>query len=106
MLVDACSLSVEVIRLTLSCPAILVWEYIITFDREVALVWSRKPNGASLLFFLNRYIMLVQFGVQLPLLFTISDKVSLSASTFCVSGHSFLPIHNDNRGMVLRRRCQ
>ncbi|KAI0701663.1 hypothetical protein C8Q76DRAFT_802626 [Earliella scabrosa] len=89
----------------LGAVSILVWEYIITFDREVALVWSRKPNGASLLFFLNRYIMLVQFGVQLPLLFTISDKVSLSASTFCVSGRSFLPIHNDNRGMVLRRSC-
>ncbi|EIW55778.1 uncharacterized protein TRAVEDRAFT_128901, partial [Trametes versicolor FP-101664 SS1] len=52
-----------------------VWEYVITFDREVALVWSRKVNSASMLFLLNRYIMLVQFAVQLPLSFTISDEV-------------------------------
>lgn len=61
-------------------PAWLVWEYVITFDREVALVWSRKVNSASMLFLLNRYIMLVQFAVQLPLSFTISDEVRLTHS--------------------------
>ncbi|KAL1941683.1 hypothetical protein VTO73DRAFT_7122 [Trametes versicolor] len=58
----------------LGAVAWLVWEYVITFDREVALVWSRKVNSASMLFLLNRYIMLVQFAVQLPLSFTISDE--------------------------------
>ncbi|KAI9064718.1 hypothetical protein FKP32DRAFT_1611042 [Trametes sanguinea] len=53
----------------------LGWEYIITLDREISLVWTRKLNGASVIFFLNRYIMLVQFAVQLPLSFSISDEV-------------------------------
>ncbi|KAI0330637.1 hypothetical protein GY45DRAFT_1250337, partial [Cubamyces sp. BRFM 1775] len=50
------------------------WEYLITLDREVRLVWRRKINSASVIFLLNRYIMLVQFAVQLPLSFLISDK--------------------------------
>ncbi|KAH9896808.1 hypothetical protein C8Q73DRAFT_789121 [Cubamyces lactineus] len=52
----------------------LGWEYLITLDREVRLVWRRKINSASVIFLLNRYIMLVQFAVQLPLSFLISDE--------------------------------
>ncbi|KAI8986886.1 hypothetical protein BD414DRAFT_461354 [Trametes punicea] len=55
----------------------LAFEYLITLDREVSLVWTRKFNGASVIFFLNRYIMLVQFAVQLPLSFSISDESCL-----------------------------
>ncbi|KAL1942950.1 hypothetical protein VTO73DRAFT_4621 [Trametes versicolor] len=36
--------------------AFLTYEILITFDREVALVWRRKFTGASVLFFLNRYL--------------------------------------------------
>ncbi|KAI0635104.1 hypothetical protein C8Q77DRAFT_1105834 [Trametes polyzona] len=59
----------------LGAVAWLCWEYVITLDREVALVWKRKVNSASIIFFLNRYIMLVQFIIQLPISFTISDEV-------------------------------
>ncbi|KAI0659123.1 hypothetical protein C8Q70DRAFT_933866 [Cubamyces menziesii] len=52
----------------------LGWEYLITLDREVRLVWRCKINSASVIFLLNRYIMLVQFAVQLPLSFLISDE--------------------------------
>ena len=38
-------------------------------------MWRRKINSASVIFLLNRYIMLVQFAVQLPLSFLISDEV-------------------------------
>ncbi|KAI0334642.1 hypothetical protein GY45DRAFT_1343340 [Cubamyces sp. BRFM 1775] len=45
------------------CPiavlAFLTYEYLITFDREVALFWWRKPTGASVLFFTNRYLPLL-----------------------------------------------
>ncbi|OSD07956.1 hypothetical protein PYCCODRAFT_1463221 [Trametes coccinea BRFM310] len=54
----------------------LAWEYIVTLDREISLVWTRKLNGASVIFFMNRYIMLVQFAVQLPLSFSITDEVN------------------------------
>lgn len=35
------------------------YEYAITFDEEVRCVWKRRISGASVLFILNRYIMLV-----------------------------------------------
>ncbi|KAJ8453594.1 hypothetical protein ONZ51_g13510 [Trametes cubensis] len=38
--------------------AVLCYEYLITMDREVALFWKRKPTGASILFFANRYLAL------------------------------------------------
>ncbi|KAI0764866.1 hypothetical protein C8Q74DRAFT_1174811, partial [Fomes fomentarius] len=39
--------------------AFVVYEYIITFDREVSLFWRRRFTGATLLFLLNRYITLL-----------------------------------------------
>ncbi|KAI0355241.1 hypothetical protein OH77DRAFT_1437151 [Trametes cingulata] len=38
--------------------ALYVYDCVITLDKEVALFWKRKVTGASLLFFLNRYIFL------------------------------------------------
>ncbi|KAI0365133.1 hypothetical protein BV20DRAFT_973561 [Pilatotrama ljubarskyi] len=38
--------------------ALFVYDSVITVDKEVGLFWRRKLTGASLLFFLNRYIFL------------------------------------------------
>lgn len=35
------------------------YEYAITFDEEVRCVWKRRISGASILFVLNRYVMLL-----------------------------------------------
>ncbi|TFK82801.1 hypothetical protein K466DRAFT_603385 [Polyporus arcularius HHB13444] len=37
----------------------VVYEYVITFGQEVDLFWKRRWTGASLLFFLNRYLALL-----------------------------------------------
>lgn len=49
--------------------AFLLYDFVITFGREVKLFWTRRFSGASFLFFANRYISLtfnvlslVQFG--------------------------------------------
>ncbi|KAI0351317.1 hypothetical protein OH77DRAFT_1524201 [Trametes cingulata] len=39
--------------------SLLIFEYIITFDREVAHFWGRKTTGATVLFLCNRYIPLL-----------------------------------------------
>ncbi|RDX51234.1 hypothetical protein OH76DRAFT_1481532 [Lentinus brumalis] len=46
-------------RLGLGALAFLVYEYMITFEREVNLFWKSKMTGAVVLFLLNRYTVLV-----------------------------------------------
>ncbi|KAI0816074.1 hypothetical protein BC628DRAFT_1149979 [Trametes gibbosa] len=41
-----------------SVAALLVWQYLLTLDKEVALFWSRAPFGARVLFCSNRYLTL------------------------------------------------
>ena len=35
-----------------------MYEYLITFSVEVEIFWTKKLNGATVLFFLNRYLVL------------------------------------------------
>lgn len=39
--------------------ALLVYDYLLTFGREVELYWKMKPTGASVLFAFNRYLTIV-----------------------------------------------
>ena len=54
----------------------IVYEYILTFTQEVELLWRRKFTGATLLFLVNRYLLLAYFGQhfidQIPALQTVS----------------------------------
>ena len=55
--------------------ALVGYEHLITIAREVSCIWSRKFTGATVLFALNRYLLLLYVIVQnLP---TTSTKVSL-----------------------------
>ena len=42
-----------------------MYEHLLTFDREVRLVWRRKVSAASVLFLLNKYLLLMRFIVLL-----------------------------------------
>ena len=44
--------------------AVLLYEYLITFDREVSYAWGRRLTLARAPFFLNRYTALLQYSVQ------------------------------------------
>ncbi|RDX56695.1 hypothetical protein OH76DRAFT_1337098, partial [Lentinus brumalis] len=41
--------------------AVLFYEYMITFDREVHYAWGRRLTWARAMFFLNRYLSLLQY---------------------------------------------
>lgn len=59
-------------------PALIFYEYCITFEQEFILFWKRKPNSASILYFLNRYFYLVYTVFDAADYVTMSDRVSTS----------------------------
>ncbi len=77
-LFSACS----VLANELSGPAFVVFDYLITFGQEVNLFWNRRFTGATLLFFVNRYVVLLLYTMNIsgsaPL--SASEKVSRSES--------------------------
>ena len=54
---------------------VVFWDYAVTFDREVALFWRRRLNGAALLFYLTRYGYLI-YAIYAMLPGGRSDRVS------------------------------
>ena len=54
--------------------ALLAYEYLITFDREVSLFWVQKITMASVLFMVNRYIALCTGMIGLPI--EVTSQVS------------------------------
>ena len=38
---------------------LVIYEYLVTFSTEVQLFWAGEVTGASVLFFVNRYMLLV-----------------------------------------------
>lgn len=57
------ALAVQSIRtnnyIAMGALAFVVYDYVITFDREVSNVWRRKFTAASALFYVNRYLSIV-----------------------------------------------
>lgn len=45
--------------------ALFCYDYLLTFAQEVKCIWSRKLTGASLLYVLNRYAVLLNRLVRL-----------------------------------------
>ncbi|KAM5536576.1 hypothetical protein V8D89_009671 [Ganoderma adspersum] len=58
----------------LGSTCFLIYDYVITFGREVNLFWTHKYTGASVLFFLNRYVTLVWNIMGLAQLGQISEQ--------------------------------
>ena len=50
----------------LTSSALVVYEYLLTFTQEVSVFWTKRQTGASILFFLNRYL-LVMYMIVFPL---------------------------------------
>lgn len=63
-------------RLICAVTALLAYEYLLTLTREIALFWKRRLTGASVLFFLNRYIVLALHIFNFAIAGPVSDKVS------------------------------
>lgn len=72
-------LSVPLLALRFSCLSTLVLilhDYLVTFRQEVNMFWTRKLNGAAILFYLNRYAFITVYAIyQLTTYAPISDEV-------------------------------
>jgi len=44
---------------SVAATTLLFYDYMLTFSRELRCIWGRKFSGATLLFFLNRYLTLI-----------------------------------------------
>ena len=44
--------------LCILCTVLVLYEFLITFGAEVNLFWRKRFTGASILFFINRYVVL------------------------------------------------
>lgn len=81
---------------TRSRAVLLMWHYLITFDKEFAFFWRQRFSGASALFFANRYLTLTIaiYGApfwRLPL----SDLVRPHTPLLCIVCRSM----DDNEGV-------
>ena len=66
---------------TRALPVLILYEHLITADREIDLFWKPKFSGAAALFLTNRYLILVYsvFGVAFTYL-SVSAEVSQTDS--------------------------
>lgn len=70
-----------------------MWHYLLTFDKEVAYFWRRRPNGACMLFLANRYLTIIVSIYDTPwwslsTAYTVSSFASVCASA-CLFGMLF-----------------
>ena len=69
--------------LTLCLKALAIYEHLLTSIKEIRTLWLRPLNGASVILFFNRYILLVYiFDNMASVVSDIGIKVSLSNSVF------------------------
>ncbi|EIW53121.1 uncharacterized protein TRAVEDRAFT_75246 [Trametes versicolor FP-101664 SS1] len=78
---------------TTATAALLMWHYLLTFDKEVAYFWRRRPNGACMLFLANRYLTIIVSIYDTPwwslsTAYTVSSFV-LFYATECLLGIRF-----------------
>ena len=79
-------------NLNFRLPVLLLYDYTITFGREVETFWMRRFSGATLLFFANKYISLLNhlFDLSLFIPIPVSDKVRPHLSTAHLVAHAVL----------------
>ena len=71
--------------------ALVIYEYLVTFTTEVQLFWVRELTGASILFFINRYLMLLYILAELWGYSPLTGTVSVSTSMLGLLNKSYKP---------------
>lgn len=66
--------------------AFLVYDWIISIEAETRLIWSAPKSSASLLYFLNRSMVLLEWITGIVLVWPVSDKVCVWSVFPYISG--------------------
>lgn len=53
------------VSLISTLPALFVFEYLLTLQHEIEYVWKRKKRTGSIIFLVNRYVVLVNRGLKM-----------------------------------------
>ncbi|KAJ4492503.1 hypothetical protein C8R41DRAFT_981163 [Lentinula lateritia] len=66
-----------------TATTLLLWDYILTFQSELELIWGRPKNGVTFLFLTNRYLAVV---AQLVTTYAhVSSNVTYEVSVFAIA---------------------
>lgn len=71
----------------LAASALVLYEHVATFSQEVQLMWFAKTSLATVLFFINRYVLLLSATLSMLEVFNVSRnarKVLLVSQGICV----------------------
>ena len=68
----------------LTTSALILFEYLLTIHQEVRLFWGKKPTGAIILFFANRYttIIVMMYAILINLIPVASPNVQVRLPSF------------------------
>lgn len=69
--------------------AMIFHEHMMTISQEVRYVWSQRLTGATIIFLLNRYMVLI-FGVTIILQTVAWDTPLVSRMKYCPPSHSLI----------------
>ncbi|KAH9906593.1 uncharacterized protein BXZ73DRAFT_110455 [Epithele typhae] len=61
----------------LAAAVMIIFDYLLTFSREVEFFWKRRVSGATILFITNRYLLLLDQLLSLVQSRGFSDEVRL-----------------------------
>ncbi|KAI0786301.1 hypothetical protein C8Q75DRAFT_808694 [Abortiporus biennis] len=64
-----------------AATALLYYDLSLTLSSEIRCIWRRKPTGATVLFFVNRYGTLVNRTLMLINLFSLQEHTRQTADT-------------------------
>ncbi|KAL4253658.1 hypothetical protein ABKN59_003739 [Abortiporus biennis] len=64
-IIHAFSVYTRANELNVATRTLFIWDYLITFDREVGYFWGKRLSVVSLLFFVNRYVNLFAVIIEL-----------------------------------------
>ena len=67
---------------------LVIYEYLVTFSTEIQLFWAGEVTGASVLFFFNRYIQLVNTPFFLFQFLPVVNIGSVSLRKFALFGYN------------------
>lgn len=58
--------------------AVVVYNWLLNFQHEVRVIWSRRLTGAKILFLANQYLFMALFTTQIP--FSLTPGASNAVS--------------------------
>lgn len=84
--------------------ALLAFEHTITFGSEVELFWKQKWTGSSIIFLLNRYLVLLYNCLNIPFITTGYVHIGLAVSIFnnCLVLSVLLTMRSYCRGITIK----